>query len=312
MTEHAKFVWWNGRVVPWSEAMVHATALGWSTIGGVFEGIKAYWNAESEQLYALHFGEHYERFMSSMRLQHMRSEWDAETFVDASFELLRANGVKYDVYIRPIAYFGETTWFSTSLESPTEVFIWTTAFASGLGSGQTLRACVSSWTRLSDNMMSPRIKCLSNYQNSRMALIEAKRNGYDTPILLNDRQKVTEGPASCVFVVRGGVAVTPAISSGILESVTRKALLQLCKEQLDIPCEEREVDRTELYVADEIFLCGTGSEVQPITEIDGYRVGGGVIGPITSRIERTYHDIVRGKSQAARWAVPVYRTVPAD
>ena len=230
-----KYLWWNGQIVPWDDAQVHVTILGWSTIGAVFEGIKAYWNSERQELYALQFAEHYNRFLDSMRLQRMAPRWTAQELIEASLELLRANDVRQDAYVRPIAYFGETTWFSSCMDAPTEVFIWTTPFESVLGAGRTSKACVSSWTRLGDNMMSPRIKCLSNYQNSRMALIEAKRHGYNYPILLNDQQKVTEGPASCLFIVRDGVAITPAATSGILESITRRTLLQLCRDDLNIP-----------------------------------------------------------------------------
>jgi branched-chain amino acid aminotransferase len=311
MPEQANYLWWNGRIVPWDEARVHVTILGWSTMGAVFEGIKAYWNDEQQELYALQFPEHYDRFLDSMRLQRMQLRWTAQDFVAASLELLRANGVRRDAYVRPIAYFGDATWFSTCEESSTDVFIWTTPFDAALGSGRTAKAGVSSWTRLNDNMMSPRIKCISNYQNSRLALIEAKRHAYDVPILLNDQQKVTEGPAACLFIVRDGCAITPAVTSGILESVTRRTLLQMCREDLDIPTEQREIDRTELYVADEIFLCGTGAEIQPVVEVDGYRVGCGGIGPLTGRIEAAYHRMVRGRSRHAHWRMPVYGAIAA-
>lgn len=311
MSEQAKYLWWNGAIVPWDEAKVHVTVLGWSTMGGVFEGIKAYWNGEQQELYAVQFPDHYDRFLQSMRLQRMEPRWSAQALVEASIELLRANKIRRDAYVRPIAYFGEATWFSTCAESSTDVFIWTTPFEAVLGSGRTFTAGVSSWTRLNDNMMSPRIKCISNYQNSRMALVEAIRHGYHYPILLNDQQKVTEGPAACLFIVRGSVAITPAITSGILESVTRRTLLQMCRDDLNIPTEEREVDRTELYIADEVFFCGTGAEIQPVVEIDGYRVGGGAIGPITRRIEAAYHDMVRGRSPHGQWRRPVYGPVAA-
>jgi branched-chain amino acid aminotransferase len=312
MSVPPKYLWWNGQIVPWGDAQVHVTILGWSTIGAVFEGIKAHWNSERQELYALQFAEHSDRFLDSMRLQRLAPRWTAQELVEASLELLRVNAVRHDAYVRPIAYFGDTTWFSSCMDAPTEVFIWTTPFESVLGTGRTFKACVSSWTRLGDNVMSPRIKCLSNYQNSRMALIEARRHGYDFPILLNDQQKVTEGPASCLFIVRDGVAITPSTTSGILESITRRTLLQMCREDLDIPTEEREVDRTELYVADEIFFCGTGAEVRPVIEVDGYQVGDGSIGPITRRLETAYHNMVRGESHHDRWRTPLYRTADAN
>ena len=180
-----------------------------TTIGAVFEGIKAYWNPDQQELYGLQFAEHYRRFLYSMRFQRMETRWSAGELVNASVELLRANEVREDSYVRPMAYFGDTDWFSTSADSSTDCFICTAPFTSRLGTGRTVRACVSSWTRLADTMMPPRIKCVSNYQNSRLALMEARRHGYDSPILLNDRGKVTEGPASCLFVVRAGAAIRP-------------------------------------------------------------------------------------------------------
>ena len=182
--------------------------------------------------------------------------------------------------------------------------------SSHLGTGQTARACVSSWTRISDNVLSPRVKCLSNYENSRLATIEAHQNGYDQPILLNPNGKVTEGGASCLFIVRDGVAITPSAASGILESITRATILQLCQDALGIPTLEREVDRTELYIADEVFFCGTGAEILPVVSIDGYTVGDGNIGPLTSRIESLFHRMVRGQEQAYnRWSTPVYNAI---
>jgi branched-chain amino acid aminotransferase len=311
MSARPKCLWWNGQIVPWDDAQVHVTILGWSTIGAVFEGIKAYWNSERQELYALQFAEHYNRFLDSMRLERMAPRWSAQELVDASLELLRANGVRQDAYVRPIAYFGGTTWFSSCMDAPTEVFIWTTPFQSVLGTGRTVRACVSSWTRVGDNVMSPRIKCLSNYQNSRMALVEARRHGYDFPILLNDQQKVTEGPASCLFIIRDGVVITPAITSGILESITRRTLIQMCRDDLKFPTEEREVDRTELYLANEIFFCGTGAEIQPVVEVDGYKVGDGTIGPITRRLETAFHNMVRGDSRHDHWRTRLYGTAEA-
>jgi branched-chain amino acid aminotransferase len=159
--------------------------------------------------------------------------------------------------------------------------------------------------------MSPRVKCLSNYQNSRLAAVEAKQNGYDQPILLNVQGKVTEGGGACLFLVRDGVAITPSATSGILESVTRSTVLRLCEDALGIPIREREVDRTELYIADEVFFCGTGAEILPVSSVDGYTVGDGEIGPLTARIEGLFHDIVRGRHPVYRqWSIPVYASVP--
>jgi branched-chain amino acid aminotransferase len=300
------YLWMDGKLVPWAEATVHASRLGWSTIGAVFEGIKAYWNAEQEELYGWQFMEHYQRFAQSMRLERMRPEFSPEQLVQASVDLLRANECRDDMYVRPLAWHADATWFGHMEDSRTGIVITTAPFASILGSGKTVRACVSSWTRVGDNQLSPRIKCLSNYQNSRMALLEAVLDGFDQPILLNSRGQVTEGPAACLFIVRDGVVATPSLTSGILESITRTAVLRLCQDELGLPTQEREIDRTELYVADEIFFCGTGAEIMPVGEVDHYTVGSGGVGPLTARIERVFHDVVRGRHEGyAQWRIPV-------
>ncbi len=307
--EHSQYMWIDGHLVPWEEATVHASTLGWSTMGAVFEGIKAYWNADQQELYGWQFREHYQRFAASMKLMRMQVPFSVDDLVQASVELLRANACRTDTYVRPIAWHREATWFGSMLGEPASVAISTAPFTSVLGSGKAIRAMVSSWTRLSDNMMSPRIKCISNYQNSRMALIEANLRGYDQPIILNALGKVAEGPASCLFIVRHGVAITPSITSGVLESITRDTILQLCCERLGIPTMEREIDRTELYIADEVFFCGTGAEITPVSSVDDYVIGDGGIGPVTRAIEQAFHDLVRGRSpDYAHWRTPVYRS----
>ena len=310
--ETPKFLWMDGRLVPWEEASVHPSRLGWSTIGAVFEGIKAYWNEAEQELYGWQFVEHYARFQQSMRFERMRPEFTPAQLVEASCELLRANGCRGDTYVRPLAWHPDVTWFGHHEESRTGIVITTAPFASILGSGKTVRTCVSTWTRVGDNQLSPRVKCLSNYQNSRKALLEAVLDGYDQPIILNALGKVTEGPASRVFLVRDGVVITPALTSGILESITRTAVLRLCKEELGIPTLEREVDRTELYVADELFFCGTGAEIMPISEVDHYVAGDGGVGEITGKIEKVFHEVVRGRHAGyGEWRIPVYAEAKA-
>lgn len=307
------FLWMDGEVLPWEQATIHASRLGWSTMGAVFEGIKAYWNADVGELYGWQFAEHYQRFASSMRLERMRPDFTPEQLVQASCDLLRANGYREDVYVRPLAWHSDATWFGHLEDSRTGIVITTAPFKTILGSGKAIRACVSSWTRVGDNQLSPRIKCISNYQNSRMALLEATLNGFDSPILLNAQGKVTEGPASCIFIVRDGVVTTPSLTSGILESITRTAILRLCRDELGLATQEREVDRTELYIADEVFFCGTGAEITPVGSVDHYTVGTGGVGPITSRIERLFHSVIRAQHHGySFWRTPIYGTARAS
>lgn len=307
-----KFLWLNGTLVSWESATVHASALGWSTIAAVFEGIKAYGSSNDRQLNVWQLVEHYRRFAQSMKVERMRSPWSPEELVEATLELIRANDYHADTYIHPLAYFGEEAFYGAQLDTPTHVRIIAQPAQSRLGSGKLVTACVSSWARLSDNQLSPRVKCVSNYQNSRLAAVEARLNGFDQPILLNTQGKVTEGGASCLFIVRNGVAITPSLTSGILESITRDMILRFCRETLEIPVQEREVERTELYLADEVFFCGTGAEVMPVSAVDHYPVGNGEIGPVTARIEGLFHRVVRGQVPRYReWLTPVYATVAA-
>ncbi|MBI3732922.1 MAG: branched-chain amino acid transaminase [Chloroflexi bacterium] len=292
---HPKYVWWNGELVEWDHATVHVTAMEWVGVSAVFEGIKAYANPEEEKAYVFRLSEHMQRFDESMRLMRMEPEWNAEQLSESVLALLRANGVREDTYIRPFAYRGRGgRSFRSASENAPSILINTHPFTTTLKTGKTITTGVSSWTRISDNVMPPRVKAVANYQNSQLAWQEVMRNGYDDAIILNERHKVAEAPGACVMLVKRGRVITPPVTAGVLESITRSTLLQMFEEQLGTRTEEREVDRTELYLADEVFLCGTGAEVTPVVSVDRYPVGNGQIGPITSRMIDLYHDVVRG------------------
>ena len=312
---HAPFVWWNGRLVPWDEATVHVTALEWVGVGSVFEGIKGYWNAERETLYIFRLAEHFERFDGSMKIMRLNSAWSAEALFRATVDLCRACNIRWDTYIRPFAYFGKGRSFNRGAEG--HVLINVTPFETRLGTGRVAHVCVSSWTRIADNAMPARVKAVANYHNSRLAATEAQINGYDGAILINHLGKVAEGPGATLMLVKKGKLIVPAVTSDVLESITRATIMQIAHEVLRIPVEEREVDRTELYLADEAFFCGTGAEVSPIGSIDRYQLGDGGVGPITAELDRIYHDLVRGRDQTyPGWATPVpmgaREAVPAD
>jgi branched-chain amino acid aminotransferase len=178
--------------------------------------------------------------------------------------------------------------------------------ASHLKSGMTQTARVSSWRRISEDVMPPRVKNLSNYRNSQLASIEARADGYDTGLLLNHQGKVSEGPGACVMLVNGDTLVTPDLGSGILESITRDALIVLAREVLGMKVIEREVDRTELYLAGEVFTCGTAAEITPIVSVDKFTVGNGGIGEVTHALEAAFDDVLRGRdARYAHWLTPV-------
>jgi branched-chain amino acid aminotransferase len=306
MAEHPKYLWSNGEQKKWEDATVHITQIGWSSVGAVFEGIRGYWNDEREELYVFRLREHMDRFMRSMKLMRMEPKWNRDELIEACLTLARENECRQDTYIRPLAYFGSSSRGAFRGGGDTDILITTNPNPSHLTTGMTQTAGVSSYRRIHEDVMPPRVKNLSNYRNSQLASTEARLNGYDTAVILNPSGHVTEGPGACLFFVRDNVVVTPDLTSGILESITRDAFIILCRESLGLEVQERIVDRTELYVADEVFFAGTAAEVSPVVMIDHHQIGSGEIGPVTKRLDSLFNDVVRGKTDAYdAWRTPV-------
>ncbi|MGH2615884.1 MAG: branched-chain amino acid transaminase [Thermomicrobiales bacterium] len=310
---HPNFVWWNGQRRPWEDCTIHVTELGWSTVGAVFEGIRAYTGDNPDELYIFRFREHLERLERSMRLVRLQLEYSLDELTAVTADLLQANQVREDTYIRPLAYAADTSGKRfAQIGHDAALLINTSPMASHLKSGLTQTAKVSSWRRISEDVMPPRIKNISNYRNSQLAGMEARLDGYDTGFLLNLHGKVAEGPGACVMLVSGDRVITPDVGSGILESITRDALIVLARDVLGLEVIEREVDRTELYLADEVFTCGTAAEITPIVNIDKYAVGDGAIGPVTRALENAFEDVLRGRdARHAHWRTPVEVATPA-
>lgn len=307
MAEHPKYLWLNGEMTRWEDATTHVTNIGWSSVAAVFEGIRGYWNGEQEELYVFRLREHMDRLMRSMHLMRMTPRFTANDLIEAALTLARENDCREDTYIYPLAYGGQGFRGSVGGAFEPSIYITTRPFPSHLTTGFAQTAAVSSYRRISEDVMPPRVKNISNYRNSQLASTEARLNGYDTAIILNPTGHVTEGPGACLFMVRDGVVVTPDLTSGILESITRDAVITLCRETLGLRVEERTVDRTELYVADEIFFAGTAAEVGPVTMVDHYQIGTGEIGHVTAQLDRLFNDVLRGTNNAAyaEWRSPV-------
>jgi branched-chain amino acid aminotransferase len=303
-----ELIWRTGRLVPWAEATVHVNAVGHASVPAVFEGLVAYTSPDRDQLYVFRLREHMQRLIDSLRIVRLANRFSLDEMVQAVVDVLRANEVRRDTYIRPWAFIeGIVYELISPAGAQTELVIDQWPFESHLLEERGVSAGISSWTRIEDNVLPPRAKAFSNYHNGRLAAIEATASGYDRALLLNGRGKLTEGPGSCVALVRDGVIVTPSITSGVLEGITRDSLLRVCQETLDVRVVEREVDRTELYLADELFYIGTGWEVLPILEVDRLQVGDGTMGPVTRALDRAYHDVVRGVDKHYReWLTPVW------
>jgi branched-chain amino acid aminotransferase len=305
---HAPILWRNGQLVPWSEARVHVTAVGHASVSSAFEGIRAYAGPDGE-LYVFRLGDHLTRMAASARISRLDCPYTPDELSDACRVLLRAIGARVDTYIRPWVFARDLVReHIVPAGTPAECVIDTWPMPSRLARLRQCRACVSSWTRPRDSSMPPRVKTFANYHNGRLGTVEARANGHDWPVFLNDRGMVTEGPGASIALVSKGRLVTPSLSSGVLESLTRDTLIRLASAEHGLIVEEREVQRTELYLADELFFLGTGWEILPIAEIDGLSVGAGVPGPVTTDLAGVYHDVVRGLvPRYSHWLTPVWR-----
>jgi branched-chain amino acid aminotransferase len=302
------YLWWNGKIVPWESATVHLASTFWSGVTAIFEGIMSYWNEDEGELYVWQLDAHLRRLLRSQKLMRQESPYTVAELTHAVCDLVQALEVRGDTYIFPYCYPQGGGNFESSTgpgAQPVDIAITARPNPSHLGKGWVRTACVSSYTRISDNVMPPRVKNIANYRNSNLAMAEAKIDGYDTALILNTVGKVAEGPGSCLVLMRDGVMVTPSSTESILESISRSSVIELARRELGLEVVERPVDRTELYVADEIFMVGTAAEILPIGSVDHYTIGDGGTGPVTKQLEQIFHDVVRGKNpKYAQWITP--------
>lgn len=298
-------IWFKGEIVNVNDARINVLAPTSQFGLNVFEGIPCYWNEEDKQLYAFRLDDHYERLLSSAKLLQLNCRYSKEDFQKALTDVVKANEYEENLSVRQTLFVdGFGSWGS---EEPVEMFV--APIPRGRTSAEYnkkgLHCCVTSWRRISDETLSPRIKCGANYMNSRVGQKEALRNGYDTCIFLNSAGKVAEGPGSCFFMVKNGAVVTPRITDSVLESITRNTVIQIA-EDMGIAVMERTIDRTEIYTCEESFLCGSAMEITPVLSVDHYKIGNGSMGEITSRIRNRYFDIVTGKTVFKNWLTPIY------
>lgn len=301
-----RFIWYKGEIMNVNDAKINILAPTAQFGLNVFEGIPCYWNDEENQLYAFRLDDHYDRLLRSAKLIQIDCPYTKEEMVQALKMAVSANEYQENVSVRQTLFVdGFGSWGSSE---PTDMFV--APIPRGRTSAEYnkkgLHCCVTSWRRISDTVLPPRIKCGANYMNSRAGQREALRNGYDTCLFLNEAQKVAEGPGSCFFMVKKGVLITPLLTDGVLESITRETVLQLAQEA-GIPVAERTVDRTELYTCDEAFLCGSAMEITPVLSVDRSIIGSGETGVLTHQLHMAYLDAVRGINKThADWLTPIY------
>jgi len=284
---------------------VYTHALNYGT--GCFEGIRAYWNPAKEQLFVLKMREHYERMALSARILRLGMDYTVDEMGDITLELLRRNGYRQNTYIRPLLFKSDPE-ISLILSGVQETFaVFCVPMGDYLDTSKGLNCGVSSWVRLNDNALPARAKCTGAYMNACLASDDARKNGFDEAIVLTADGHVSEGASANLFMVKKGVLVTSPVSDSILEGITREVVLDLARDELQLPVEIRSIDRSELYVADELFYCGTGVQVAPITRVDHRPVNTGEPGEVARKLQAIYFEAAMGNNpKYSDWLEPVY------
>jgi len=307
MPEGPKYAYFQGKIVPIEEAKISVMthALNYGT--GAFGGIRAYWNDEDEQLYIFRPLDHFQRLLNSGRLLLMDLPYTPESMLEILLELLRKENYRTNVYIRPLIYKSSTGIGVRLHDLDADFTMFALPFGSYIPNEEGSKVTFSSWRRIDDNTIPARGKITGAYANSALIKTDAALAGFDEALVLNEDGHIAEGSAENFFIIRNGQAITPPIYSNILEGITRRTVIQLLCDEVGIPVVERQIDRTEVFLADEAFFCGTGVQIVAIAEVDHRPVGAGKLGPVVSRLRQLYFDTVRGKiPRYKEWCVPVY------
>jgi branched-chain amino acid aminotransferase len=306
-----KFVFLDGTVLPYAEAKVGVLthALNYGT--AVFGGIRGYWNDDEEELFVFRPKDHYRRFLQSAGLMRMTLPYTEDDLVEATLQVLRSEGLREDAYIRPLAFFSDEI-IGVRLHNLTcRLSITSLPFGRYVQNEENAHVTVSSWRRVDDNVIPARGKIAGAYVNSAFAKSDAQLAGFDEAIVLSQDGHVSEGSAENLFLIRNGVAVTPTVTDNILEGIVRRTVMMLLRDEIGIEVQERQIDRTELYLADEVFFTGTGVQVSAVTGIDHRPVGTGLMGPVVRQLREIFFNVVRGKVPKYRhFCVPVYGARP--
>ena len=300
------WAFFNGQFVPLGEAKVSVLTHAFNYGTGVFEGIRAYWNPEQGQLYGLHLLEHYQRLHRSCKVMRLDLPYPPERLIEITLELLRRSNYREDCYVRPLVYMSSELIGVRLHDLESSFTVFAVPFGTYIDIDRGISCGVSSWRRVDDNAIPARSKITGSYVNAALAKTEAQEAGFDEAIVLTNEGHVSEGSAENLFMIRGGTLITPPVTDNILEGIVRASIMRIACD-LEIPLEVRSIDRTELYIADELFLCGTGAQLSPVTSVDHRKIGSGAVGPITQQLSRVYFDAVRGNSQRyTEWVTPVY------
>jgi branched-chain amino acid aminotransferase len=305
--KNAKELFMNGEFIPAEQGVISVRTHAFAYGTGCFEGIRGYWNEKEQQVYLFRAREHFERLLKSCKILMIEIPFTAEQMVELTVDLIRRNEQHQDIYIRPVAYLSDQI-IGVRLHNMSYDLLITSEPMGNYVDIDGLKCNVSSWRRIDDNAVPARAKILGAYVNSAFAKTEALQNGFDEAIMLTNEGHVSEGSAENIFLVINGELVTPAPSENILLGITRATVIELARRELGLTTTERQIDRTELYSADEVFLVGTGAQIAPVVAVDRRPVGTGKVGPISEQLQSIYFDVVRGANPKYRedWCTPVF------
>lgn len=303
LSKHAFF---EGKIVPLSEAKISIATHGFLYGTAVFGGVRGYWNEEMRRLFVFRPYDHFRRLLNSSKMLAMRTDYDEESLIQLTLDLLRTDNWQCDIYLRPTFYKADLG-IGVKLHGLKDEFsMFVMAYEKYVKNDTDAHVTVSSWRRIDDNVIPARGKVSGAYVNSALIKTDAARAGFDEALVLDQNGHVSEGSAMNIFMVRDGILVTPPVTDNILEGITRRSVMELARNELGLEVRERSIDRTEVFIAEEMFMTGTAAQITAVTKVDHRPVGAGVMGPVTARLRTLYEDVLRGRiKKYEHWNVAV-------
>jgi branched-chain amino acid aminotransferase len=307
------YAFFNGEIVPLAEAKISVMTHAFNYGTGVFGGLRGYWNDDEEQLFIFRPHDHFERLVNSAKLMRINLDYSAAELTEILLKLLRKEGYRTNCYVRPLAY-KSTEMIGVRLHDVDDAFtMFALPFGRYVANEEGAHVCFSAWRRIDDNSIPARGKVTGAYANSSLIKSDALLAGYDEALVLNEDGHVAEASAANLFMVRDDEVITPPVNANILEGIVRRSMVQLLRDEMGINVIERNIDRTEIYLADELFMCGTGVQIAAITKVEHRPVGTGYMGPITTQLRDIFFGTVTGRNATYRdWLTPVYVSEPAQ
>jgi branched-chain amino acid aminotransferase len=303
LSKHAFF---EGKIIQFADAKINIAVHGFLYGTTVFSGMRAYWNEEKNRLFVFRPYEHFHRLLDSAKIMSMSVPYDEQGLIDLTLELLRTDNWQEDVYLRPTIYKADMGIGVRLHNLRDEFSMFVTSFDKYLSNDTNAHLTFSSWRRVDDNTIPARGKISGAYANSALIKTDANRAGFDEAIVLDQDGQVSEGSAMNIFMVRDGILVTPPSTDNILEGITRRSVIELARNELGIQVVERSIDRTEVFIAEEMFMTGTAAQIVAATKVDFRPIGNGVMGPITTKLRVLFDDVVRAKlPKYKQWNVEV-------